>query len=66
MESHPEVGVCCRCVGTLTKRRRQIERRTRHAPSGPLGRRIAYRLLSCAGVYLIAGLLTPRDAARQV
>jgi hypothetical protein len=44
LEHRPEVGVCFRCVKTLSRRKRQIQRRTRHAPAGPLHRRVAYRL----------------------
>lgn len=41
---HPEVGVCFRCVKVLAKRRRQIERQTRAAPSGwPFWRRVSFR-----------------------
>jgi hypothetical protein len=42
---HPEVGVCFRCVGVLSKRKRQIERRTRAAPAGwSWRRRVLFRL----------------------
>lgn len=38
--AHPEVGVCFRCVKVLARRKREIERRTRAAPTGwPLWRR---------------------------
>lgn len=41
---HPEVGVCFRCVRTLTRRKREIERQTRAAPiAWPLWRRVLYR-----------------------
>ena len=43
--AHPEVGVCFRCVNHLRKRKREIERRTRSAPSYlPWRRRVLYRL----------------------
>jgi hypothetical protein len=32
LTEHPEVGVCFRCVQELSRRKRQIERQTRHAP----------------------------------
>ena len=41
---HPEVGVCFRCVNWLNRRKREIERMTRHAPPGPWRRRLQYRL----------------------
>lgn len=42
---HPEVGVCFRCVKVLARRKRQIERQTRAAPTGwPLRRRVQWRL----------------------
>ena len=42
---HPEVGVCFRCVGRMSKRKREIERMTRRAPIGrPWWRRVLYRL----------------------
>lgn len=44
LSEHPEVGVCFRCVKTLTKRKRAIERATRRAPDGPWWRRAQYRL----------------------
>jgi hypothetical protein len=37
------VGVCFRCVGWLNKRKREIQRMTRHAPAGPWWRRVRYR-----------------------
>jgi len=41
---HPEVGVCFRCVRVLARRKRDIQRRTRAAPSAwPLWRRVQYR-----------------------
>lgn len=41
---HPEVGVCCRCVRDLNRRKRTIERQTRTAPAGwPFWRRVQYR-----------------------
>jgi hypothetical protein len=44
LKEHPEVGVCFRCVRVLAKRKREIERRTRHAPVGlSWGRRVLYR-----------------------
>jgi hypothetical protein len=35
LEAHREVGVCFRCIERLGKRKRDIERMTRHAPPGP-------------------------------
>jgi hypothetical protein len=43
LDSHREVGVCFRCVDHLAKRKRAIERMTRHAPPGPWWRRVQYR-----------------------
>jgi len=43
LERHPEVGVCFRCVNNLAQRKRTIERMTRHAPPGPLWRRLQFR-----------------------
>lgn len=43
LEGHPEVGVCFHCVDRLAKRKRAIERMTRHAPPGPWWRRVQYR-----------------------
>ena len=34
LDGHREVGVCFRCVDRLAKRKRAIERMTRHAPPG--------------------------------
>ena len=36
LEGHHEVGVCFRCVDSLGKRKRKIERTTRAAPVRPL------------------------------
>jgi hypothetical protein len=44
LTEHPEVGVCFRCVKELSRRKRQIERRTRPAPPGlSRWRRAQYR-----------------------
>ena len=43
LREHPEVGVCFQCVDSLAKRKRSIERMTRHAPPGPWWRRAQYR-----------------------
>jgi hypothetical protein len=43
LKEHPEVGVCFRCVKGMAKRKRAIERATRHAPPGPWWRRLRYR-----------------------
>jgi hypothetical protein len=41
---HPEVGVCFRCINSLARRKREIERHTRAAPATwPLWRRVQYR-----------------------
>jgi hypothetical protein len=40
---HREVGVCFRCIDRLAKRKRAIERMTRHAPPGPWWRRLQFR-----------------------
>jgi hypothetical protein len=44
LDRHQEVGVCFRCVRQLARRKRAIERLTRHAPPGPWWRRAQYRL----------------------
>jgi hypothetical protein len=44
LDGRPEVGVCFRCVDWLAKRKRKIERMTRHAPPGPWWHRLQYRL----------------------
>ena len=43
LERHPEVGLCFRCVDTLAKRKRTIERMTRHAPPGAWWKRVQFR-----------------------
>ena len=43
LETHREVGVCFRCVDRLAKRKRTIERMTRHAPPGSWWRRLMFR-----------------------
>jgi len=43
LERRSEVGVCFRCVDRLAKRKRAIERMTRHTPPGPWWRRLQYR-----------------------
>jgi hypothetical protein len=43
LEAHREVGICFRCVKSLAKRKRAIERMTRHVPQGPWWRRLQYR-----------------------
>jgi hypothetical protein len=43
LEAHPEVGVCFRCVDSLVKRKRKLQRMTRAAPPGPWWRRLQYR-----------------------
>ena len=43
LEERQEVGVCFRCVERLAKRKRTIERMTRHAPPGPWWQRLQYR-----------------------
>ena len=43
LDDRPEVGVCFRCVDSLRKRKRTIERMTRAAPPGPWWRRLQYR-----------------------
>lgn len=43
LDGHPEVGVCFRCVDRLTKRKRSIERITRHAPPRPWWRWLQFR-----------------------
>ena len=43
LSEHQEVGVCFRCIDTLRRRKRQVERMTRHAPPGPWWRRVQYR-----------------------
>ena len=43
LDVHREVGVCFRCVGWLNKRKRELERMTRHAPPGPWWRRLRFR-----------------------
>ena len=59
LSEHQEVGVCFRCVDTLAKRKRTIERMTRHAPPGTWWQRfrvprrvqsllISRRLMTCA------------------
>jgi len=42
-DEHGEVGVCFRCLDWLHKRKRQLQRRPRHAPPGPWWRRVQYR-----------------------
>lgn len=44
LDRHHEVGVCFRCVRELGRRKRAIERMTRHAPPGPWWRRAQFRL----------------------
>jgi len=44
LKEHSEVGVCFRCVTDLQKRKRAIERMTRHAPPGPRWNRLRFRL----------------------
>ena len=41
---HPEVGVCFRCVRTLARSKRALERATRKGPSGTWWQRVAYRM----------------------
>ncbi len=43
LNNHHEVGVCFGCVELLNKRRRAIQRMTRHAPPGPWWRRLQFR-----------------------
>ena len=43
LKGHPEVGVCFRCVDSLVKRKRELERMTRAAPPGPWWQRLRYR-----------------------
>ena len=43
LSAHPEVGVCFRFVRTLSTRKHDIERATRHAPPGPWWLRVQYR-----------------------
>jgi hypothetical protein len=43
LNEHPEVGVCFRCIRTLSQRKRAIQRMTRRAPPGPWWRRAQYR-----------------------
>jgi hypothetical protein len=39
LDAHGEVGICFRYIERLDKPKRQIQRMTRHAPSGPSWRR---------------------------
>ncbi len=43
LDGHREVGVYFRCVDWLGKRKRKVQRATRHAPPGPWWRRVQYR-----------------------
>ena len=44
LSGHQEVGVCFRCVDWLSKRKRELERMTRHASPGPWWRRVQFRV----------------------
>jgi hypothetical protein len=42
LHSHPEVGVCVRCVRWLDQQKDAIERRTGQAPAGPWWRSVQH------------------------
>jgi hypothetical protein len=44
LTAHPEIGICFRRVRALSERKRELERMTRHSPSGSWWRRVQYRV----------------------